>query len=33
MAIDVDSPVSEAAIARISAVKDMGEAKYLDRIP
>src|SRR5688572_17567452 len=33
MQIDVDSPVSDAALARISAVRDMSEAKYLDRIP
>lgn len=33
MQIDVDSPVSGAALARISAVRDMSEAKYLDRIP
>ena len=33
MQIDVDSPVSDAALARIGAVRDMREAKYLDRIP
>ena len=33
MEIDVDSPVSDSAIARIGSVVDMGEAKYLDRIP
>jgi L-serine dehydratase len=33
MEIDVDSPVSHAAIARICSLPDMGEAKYLDRIP
>ena len=33
MEIDVDSPVSDAAIGRICSVVDMGEAKYLDRIP
>jgi L-serine dehydratase len=33
MEIDVDSPVSDAAIGRICAMEDMGEAKYLDRIP
>jgi L-serine dehydratase len=33
MEIDVDSPVSDAAIARICSLGDMGEAKYLDRIP
>ena len=33
MGIDVDSPVSEQALARICSVPDMREAKYLDRIP
>jgi L-serine dehydratase len=33
MEIDVDSPVSGAAITRICSLKDMGEARYLDRIP
>ena len=33
MQIDVDSPVSDAAIGRICALRDMREAKYLDRIP
>ncbi len=33
MEIDVDSPVSDGAIARICGLEDMGEAKYLDRIP
>src|SRR6266540_2424858 len=33
MEIDVDSPVSQEAISRICSLKDMGEAKYLDRIP
>ncbi|HEU4521284.1 MAG TPA: ACT domain-containing protein, partial [Thermoanaerobaculia bacterium] len=33
MQIDVDSPVSQAAIGRICALRDMREAKYLDRIP
>jgi L-serine dehydratase len=33
MEIDVDSPVSSAAITRICALRDMGEARYLDRIP
>src|SRR6266576_2168155 len=33
MGIDVDSPVSEQALARICSVADMREAKYLDRIP
>ena len=33
MEIDVDSPVSDSAIVRICSLEDMGEAKYLDRIP
>lgn len=33
MEIDVDSPVSDSALERIGSVKDMSEAKYLDRIP
>jgi L-serine dehydratase len=33
MEIDVDSPISASALARINAVHDMAEAKYLDRIP
>jgi L-serine dehydratase len=33
MEIDVDSPVSEAAIKRICSLHDMDEARYLDRIP
>jgi len=33
MQIDVDSPMSKAALARICAIPDVGEAKYLDRIP
>jgi L-serine dehydratase len=33
MQVDVDSPVSTAAIRRICAVPDMDEARYLDRIP
>jgi L-serine dehydratase len=33
MQIDVDSPVSAAAIGRICSLQDMAEAKYLDRIP
>lgn len=33
MEIDVDSPVSDAAISRICSMPDMGEARYLDRIP
>jgi len=31
--MDVDSPISREALARINAVPDMAEAKYLDRIP
>ena len=33
MEIDVDSPMSKQALARICAVADVAEAKYLDRIP
>src|SRR6476646_5382170 len=33
MQIDVDSPLSKAALQRICALPDVGEAKYLDRIP
>jgi len=33
MQIDVDSPMSKAALARICATPDVDEAKYLDRIP
>ena len=33
MQVDVDSPVSTAAIRRICALPDMDEARYLDRIP
>jgi L-serine dehydratase len=33
MQIDVDSPLSKAALARICALTDVAEAKYLDRIP
>ncbi len=33
MEIDVDSPVSQAAISKICALHDMDEARYLDRIP
>lgn len=32
MQIDVDSPLSKAALSRICAVPDVAEAKYLDRI-
>ena len=30
---DVDSPISEEALARIGAIKEMKDARYLDRIP
>ncbi len=33
MQIDVDSPLSDAAIGRICGLEDVDEAKYLDRIP
>jgi L-serine dehydratase len=33
MQIDVDSPPSEEALKRIRSIRDMAEAKYLDRIP
>jgi len=33
MQIDVDSPISAAALARIRAMADVAEARYLDRIP
>jgi L-serine dehydratase len=33
MQIDVDSPLSEAALQRIRATADVDEARYLDRIP
>ena len=33
MQIDVDSPISDEALARIRAVGDVAEARYLDRIP
>jgi L-serine dehydratase len=33
MQIDVDSPLSKEALARICAAEDVAEAKYLDRIP
>ena len=33
MQIDVDSPLSKAALARICTLEDVAEAKYLDRIP
>jgi len=33
MQIDVDSPMSNAALSRICAIPDVAEAKYLDRIP
>src|SRR6202008_4619632 len=33
MQIDVDSPISGAALGRITAMQDVSEARYLDRIP
>jgi L-serine dehydratase len=33
MQIDVDSPISAAALKRILAIPDVAEARYLDRIP
>jgi len=33
MQIDVDSPMSDAALGRIRATPDVDEARYLDRIP
>jgi L-serine dehydratase len=33
MQIDVDSPLSEAALTRIRTTEDVVEARYLDRIP
>jgi L-serine dehydratase len=33
MQIDVDSPLSKAALARISSIDDVERAQYLDRIP
>jgi L-serine dehydratase len=33
MQIDVDSPLSDAALKRISGAKDVADARYLDRIP
>ena len=33
MQIDVDSPVSDAALQRIRDTADVDEARYLDRIP
>jgi L-serine dehydratase, iron-sulfur-dependent, beta subunit len=33
MQIDVDSPLSDAAIGRICGLEDVDEAKYVDRIP
>jgi L-serine dehydratase len=33
MQIDVDSPISEAALNRVRALPDVSEALYLDRIP
>ncbi len=33
MEIDIDSPLSDAALAAILALPDMTEGRYLDRIP
>jgi L-serine dehydratase len=33
MQIDIDSPLSEEALARIAALADVRDARYLDRIP
>lgn len=33
MQIDVDSPISDAALHRIGSLPDVAEARYLDRIP
>ena len=33
MQIDVDSPISEAALRRICSLDDVADARYLDRIP
>jgi L-serine dehydratase len=33
MQIDVDSPISEEALERIGSIKEMKDARYLDRIP
>lgn len=33
MQIDVDSPISEAALKRICSLEDVADARYLDRIP
>ena len=33
MQIDVDSPISEAALKRVCAMEDVADARYLDRIP
>src|SRR6476620_2733310 len=33
MQIDVDSPISKEGLKRICSLTDMGEARYLDRIP
>ena len=33
MQIDVDSPISEAALKRICSLDDVADARYLDRIP
>jgi hypothetical protein len=33
MQIDVDSPISDAALGRICSMHDVSDARYLDRIP
>ncbi|HUJ14587.1 MAG TPA: L-serine ammonia-lyase, iron-sulfur-dependent subunit beta [Thermoanaerobaculia bacterium] len=33
MQIDVDSPISDAALKRICSIHDVADARYLDRIP
>jgi L-serine dehydratase len=33
MEVDVDSPISEAGLKRISSLSDVADARYLDRIP
>jgi L-serine dehydratase len=33
MQVDVDSPLSDAALKRICSLVDVAEARYLDKIP
>jgi hypothetical protein len=33
MQIDVDSPLSEQALAKLRGLADVADARYLDRIP